>query len=66
MTAINKAIKEAKSGATEVVIRSKDVRTFAEHFRMLSVNSDSTTDDIASGIKAGRLRLLGVPVRVEE
>lgn len=65
MTALNRIIREIKyGGATEVFIRSNEVRTIAEHCRLTMYNHAMSTDEFEKMIRAGEMRCLGVPVKV--
>lgn len=65
MTAINRFIKEAKSGATEIVVRDgKQLRQVAEKARNSIELWQRPVDEIEALIRAGKVYLLGVPVRV--
>jgi hypothetical protein len=64
MTVINRLIRQAKDGATELRVRPCDVRTLAESVRMVYGNDQLTIELAIERIERGDLRLLGVPVRV--
>ena len=68
MTFINRLIKEAKSEPPprELTIRPNQVRAMAEHCQSCTSHflNAPKIEEIEEWIRAGALRLLGVPVRV--
>ena len=63
MSLINRLIHEAKTGNAELRIRPQDVGRVAQHMRAL--NNWSGDDDAARlALRAGKVRLLGIPIRV--
>ena len=65
MTAINRILREIKKEkATEVYIRSNEVRTIAEHARLTQYHDKFSIDDIEKIIRKGDLKILSVPVKV--
>lgn len=63
MTRLNQWIRSAKDGAAEIVITGRDVSSLAEHCRVTQFHRLPKTD-IEQSIRAGGMKLLGVPVRV--
>jgi len=63
MSLINRLIHEAKTGSAELRIRPQDVGRVAQHMRAL--NNWSGNDDAArAALLDGKVRLLGIPIRV--
>lgn len=67
MSAINRAIRDAKSSMPEVCIRKRDVRTIAEHVRMTApLAFQMPIDSIVDLICEGQIKLLGKPMMVSD
>lgn len=70
MTVINRLIKEAKSGATELLLPENHIGSMAQH--MVShgwegvpfPETESMRDCAERWLRMGVIQLLGVPVRV--
>ena len=72
MTIVNRLIAEAKHGAAQLTINARQVRPLAEHMHACFSAYESagltdrtpTVDHIADEIRAGRAKVLDVPVNV--
>ena len=63
MALIGRLLRHVHNGATELLIRPQDVGPLAEHVRSCML-TPLTSDEARRIILAGKLKMLGVPVRV--
>ena len=65
MTLVNKLIKEARSDPEFLTINSGQVRQIAAHAHSLMMTSKRPTiEEIEGLIRAGKMRMCNIPVRV--
>jgi len=65
MTAINRMLKEAKQGASEIVVLpGKQLRQVAHHARNSIDLWQKPVDEIEALIRTGKVTMRGVPLRV--
>lgn len=61
---INDLIRRAREQPTELTITDSQVSSVAEHARMLVFKPADQKADFETMIRAGKMKLIGIPVRV--
>lgn len=64
MSLVNDLIRRARERPAELTIRPNQVGTVAEHILGCCARPDGQRDQIKAWLHAGKVKMLGVPIRV--